>query len=425
MRLTPAITAAAIAVTAATLAAGCGSRPAPRLASPAELRGVAAVEPAVSPRPYAAADLTFGLDLLHAWCALDPTGNVVLSPASLSSGLGMAYLGARGRTATAMAGVLHLPPAPARSLAAGLHSRSLALRGLDGRGVTVAAADQVWADPSLLPLRSYLDAVATGYDAGIGRVPLLTSPARAAAQIDATVATATRGHIPRLLTANDIQNTVFVLTDALYLQARWATPFQPSSISSGPFSTAAGQHVQVHYLWGTGFSTAAADGWQAVSLPYQGGRLAMTALLPPARSTVPACQGLTSRVVTSLSRTLAAPANRNLAAIQLPEVNLTSHQALKTLLTRLGMGIAFAPDAADFSGVSPVAGYLGSVIHAATLRVDAAGTVATAATAVTIMPTAGYGGPTIVFNRPYLMLISDIRTGEPLFLTRVANPDLP
>ena len=33
---------------------------------------------------------------------------------------------------------------------------------------------------------------------------------------------------------------------------------------------------------GDGFGYATADGWQAVSLPYQGDKLTMTALLPPA-----------------------------------------------------------------------------------------------------------------------------------------------
>ncbi len=31
----------------------------------------------------------------------------------------------------------------------------------------------------------------------------------------------------------------------------------------------------------------------------------------------------------------------------------------------------------------------------------------------------------VAFTRPYLMLITDTRTGEPLFPARVANPDLP
>jgi serine protease inhibitor len=180
-----------------------------------------AVEPSVSPRPYAAADLAFGLDALGAWCRQDPSSNIVLSPSSLASGLGMAYLGAAGTTARAMARVLHLPAS--RSIQAGLQARSQALSRLDGLGVTVDTADRVWADPKLLPRRSYLNAVATGYGAGIGRVPLLTRPARAARQIDAAIASATRGHITKLVSAQAAQSAIFLLTDALYLKARWAT----------------------------------------------------------------------------------------------------------------------------------------------------------------------------------------------------------
>ena len=157
--------AAAAVVMASALAAGCGSRPASRVAPPVETRGVAVLEPAASAGPYAAADLAFGMDLLGAWCRQDPTANIVVSPASLASGLGMAYLGARGATARAMAAVLHLPATG--STAAGLQARSRALARLDGRGVTVDAADHVWADSKLLPLHAYLDAVATGYGASV------------------------------------------------------------------------------------------------------------------------------------------------------------------------------------------------------------------------------------------------------------------
>src|SRR5947209_19416534 len=86
------------------------------------------------------------------------------------------YLGARGGTARAMAGVLHLPAAGGQALAAGLQARSAALRGLGGPGVTLDASDQVWADPSLPTERGYLNAVATGYDAGLAKAPLLADP---------------------------------------------------------------------------------------------------------------------------------------------------------------------------------------------------------------------------------------------------------
>jgi hypothetical protein len=51
-------------VAVSALAAGCGTRPAPQLGAAREIRGVVAVEPPASPRPYAAADLAFGLDVL-------------------------------------------------------------------------------------------------------------------------------------------------------------------------------------------------------------------------------------------------------------------------------------------------------------------------------------------------------------------------
>src|SRR3984885_5688709 len=159
--------------------AGCGtttaSQPGPVIA-----HGVALREPLVSPRPYGAADTAFGLDVLNAWCQADPQANLVLSPASLASGLGMAYLGARGGTAQAMARVLDLPATGGQALEAGLQARSAALRGLDGPGVTLAASDQVWADPTLPTRRTYLNAVATGYDAGVAQAPLLSNPDRAA-----------------------------------------------------------------------------------------------------------------------------------------------------------------------------------------------------------------------------------------------------
>ena len=413
-------------VAVSTFAVGCGTRSAPQPGAAPQIRGVAAAEPPVSPRPYAAADLAFGLDVLGAWCRQDPTGNIVLSPSSLASGLGMAYLGAAGTTAQAMAKVLHLPASG--SIEAGLHARSRALARLDGPGVTVATADRVWADPKLLPRRSYLNAVATGYGAGVGRVPLLTDPARAASQIDATIAAATHGHITKLLSAQAAQSAIFVLTDALYLKARWASPFLPRQTTTGQFAAADGRHVQAHYLNGSEMTSASDGGWTAVSLPYQGGKLSMTALLPPAPSSAetPAgdCLDLGTATLGALTRKLHA-ARAVVNPLSLPEINLHTKTDLESLLTKLGMGVAFS-GAADFSAMSSLAASLGEVEHAATLRVDAQGTIASAATSVVVMPSAArVTGPPIVFNRPYLLLVSAAGSSEPLFLARVANPDEP
>ena len=82
----------------------------------------------------------------------------------------------------------------------------------------------------------------------------------------------------------------------------------------------------------------------------------------------------------------------------------------------------FTP-AADFTGLSPQACCIGLVEQAATLGIGEKGTVASAATAVGMEPSAARVlPPQVLFDRPYLMLVTDTTTGEPLFMARVANP---
>jgi serine protease inhibitor len=417
LRVTAGVAAAAV------VAAGCGSAPAPRRSPAAVSRGVVASVPPADPRPYGAADTAFGLNVLGAWCRQAPQANIVLSPESLATGLGMAYLGARGSTALAMARVLGLPPV-GPALEAGLHARSAALSRLDRRGVIVARSDRVWADPSLTTARGYLDELATGYGAGVWRVPLLTDPGRAVQQINAAIAAATRGHIPHLLTPGDLNGSGWVLTDALYLNAEWASPFQANRTKPGPFTAATGQRVTAQFLNGNGFRFATSGGWTGVSLPYRGGKLAMVALLPGSGSGgCPALPVATlGAVTTALANGKAGGGASGQASIALPKVSLHSLAAMKGVLTELGMGIAFG-GGADFTGMSPQACCIAAVIHAATLAVAEKGTVASAATAVGVAPSA-IQAPlhAVVFDRPYLLLVTDTATGEPLFLARVADP---
>ena len=109
-------------------------------------------------------------------------------------------------------------------------------------------------------------------------------------------------------------------------------------------------------------------------------------------------------------------------SVALPKLNLAVHISMKALLTKLGMGVAFT-SSADFTGLSSQACCIGLVQHAATLAIGEKGTVASAATAVGMEPTAGRVlPPQVVFDRPYLMLVTDSATGEPLFMARVTNP---
>jgi serpin B len=413
--------------------AGCASAGGPPAApTVAVTRGVAAVEPAADPRPLGAADTGFGLGVLRDWCAQYPGRNLVFSPSTLASSLGLAFLGARGTTAAGMARVLDLPASAGAALTAGLQARSNGLGRLNGPGVTVSASNQVWADPTLTTAPGYLNAVATGYGAGVARVPFLSRPASAADQVNGTIAAQTRGHIKKLVTPDMLRGVGWVLTSALYLDARWAAPFDPAKTGPGPFTLASGKSASARYLHGDGFNYAKAAGWTAVSLPYQGGKLTMTALLPPAGAGDCALPG-TARLaaLTGALRGGGSGPGRTAptvgtAEVELPKVSLdTSGPAgdMRPALTRLGMGQAFTDDA-DFTGLSPQAKALGFVQQAATLDVAEKGTVGAAAAATGISASAAPASPAvrIAFNRPYLMMVWAQTTGEPLFLAEVANP---
>jgi serpin B len=252
--------------------------------------------------------------------------------------------------------------------------------------------------------------------------------AEATREIDQAIATATHDLIPQLLAPGSLQDIGWVLTDALYLKAAWATPFEAGATGPGPFTTGSGRQVSAQFMNGGPDASASVSGWTAVWLPYGDGRLAMMAL-PPAG--LGGCALPTATQLGSLTIRLAAGGTDRGSGglltrdISLPKVDLQDKVSMKNLLTELGMGVAFSA-AADFAGLSPQACCIGVVEHAATLQVEEKGTVASAATAVGVVASAAQAGPPpVVFDRPYLMVVTDRMTGEPLFMARVTDPTQP
>ena len=391
-----------------------GHQPSPK---PPRLSVVLTSSQVTALRAYGAGDTKFGLRLLSALCRSQPGTNAVISPVSLATGLGMAYLGARGGTATAMARVLHLP-GDRQNLAAGLGARASLLSSLNRHGVTFSTSNRLWADPAVITNPGFVSALRAGYQAGLTHLPLLTNPDQARAKINAAVAADTRGHITDLLPPGSIPPDAigWIVTDALYLNAAWKYPFDAAMTQPGSFNTSSGE-VTAHYMNGGSFAVVKSAGWTAVSLPYRGNRLSMLAVLPPTGQKAAGCQLPTAGTVGGLAAGLAA--SHTQTYIALPKVKLASSYALKGVLASLGMGIAFGGHA-DFSGISPQACCIGFVQHAATLAVAEKGTVASAATAVGITATAAH--LVLSFDRPYMLLLRDSLTGEPLMLAWVANP---
>ena len=184
------------------------------------------------------------------------------------------------------------------------------------------------------------------------------------------------------------------------------------------FTLADGTQIQAPTMSGVLSLRYAADsGWQAVELPYIGDQLAMTIVVPDDLS------AFSASLSPDRYADIVSALESRLVSLTLPKFRFTARQDLATLLTELGMPLAFSSQA-DFSGITTAEPlHISSVIHEADIAVDDKGTEAAAATAVVIGDLSGPVEPIIVHvDRPFLFAIRDLQTGAILFLGQVTNP---
>jgi serpin B len=369
-----------------------------------------------------AADDRFGIDLL----AAAPAGNVAISPASVAIALQMVATGARGTTATQLADVLHLPSAAAAATSAQALLTGLSGAERDHRN-TLRVANTVWAQRGLPIAPAFSNTLRTRFASAMRTADFAGNPDGARQQVNSTVSSQTNGLIPQLFPARSLDgSTRLVLTNAIYLAASWATAFDKDKTAPGPFTRPDGSVVNVPMMHSddptadqpAAYGYAAGPGYQVVTLPYLGGKLAFTILLPATTSLTPLLDMLRDNGLPAVI----GEVRPTRIALAMPRFTIHTDLDLSATLAGLGMPVAFGADA-DFSGITTAEHLqIQTVQHDAVVRVDEHGTVAAAATGVGIQATAGVALLPVNVNHPFLFVITDTATGAPLFLGRVTDP---
>ncbi|MGK3962764.1 serpin family protein [Sorangium sp. So ce118] len=370
---------------------------------------------------------SFALDLGR---ALDSsTENIVYSPFSISTGLAMAYAGARTTTEQAIAKAMRfelpqerLHPAFNR-VHLELKKRAEGSSASVGGGFRLHTVNAIWSQVDLALQQPFLKVLGESYGVGALRLADFTDPEAAEGLINTWVKDRTEGKIPKLLDGAVNPDTKVVLTNAIYFDAAWQTSFNEEATKPGAFRRGDGASVTAEMMHGTQQSRhGAGDGWEAVEIPYAGAPVSMFLVLP--------AEGTADAFEASLDGAAleAIIASMQLRAVDvtMPKFSFGTCSYLRGALGGLGMEIAFSEADADFSGITPGGGaHIEDVVHQAVIDVDEAGTEAAAATAVLIAGTGGgmYFPPAaIVLDRPFFFFISDLETGALLFTGRVNDP---
>ncbi|HWU22942.1 MAG TPA: serpin family protein [Nocardioides sp.] len=356
-------------------------------------------------------------------------GNLVISPYSVAVALSMTLAGARGTTAAQMSSVLGAGALGDRwhdgvdALTSYVDGLAGEVKRADGSKATlgITTANALFGQQGMALMQGFLEVMARDYGTGVQTVDFAADPDHVADLINGWVADHTDQRITDLIAHGVLsRDDRLALVNAISLTAPWEMPFDKDSTRPGPFHLADGSTVRAPLMTKSDVGVTRVDGsgWSAARIPYAGGTLAMTVLVPDADRFDAVEKDLAGGV---LARALGAGRSTSLV-LTLPRWTSRTSVSLKAALQALGMPRAFT-DSADFGAMAEEPLKIGAALHQGYIAVDEDGTEAAAATAIVMQPTSGAARPeTFTVDRPFLYAVHDTAHGTPLFVGRVIDP---
>lgn len=394
-------------------------------------------------QPAAKATNEFGLDLYRK--VAGGNENLCLSPYSIEIALAMTFAGADGETRAEMARVLHLPQSGDE-----IHGSFSALQksletmaeetkrhpdpssGKPGDPITLAIANRLYAEKTYQFRENFLALTKSSYGAGLESVDFVHHFDEARIHINDWVTEQTRKRIRDLIPPGALDATArMVLTNALYLKAPWAKPFEKGATNPEPFHVKGDAPVDVPMMHkrldGVGY--AQKSGYSVLAIPYTGGQLNFVVLLPDQLDDLGALENKwTPEMLSECTKLSSADIVLTFPKFKMEPPTL----ALKEQLIALGMRTAFdePQGSANFDRLAPRKPNdylcLSKVFHKTFIAVDEEGTEAAAATAAVVMQVTSAMRPDepieVKVDRPFLYAIQHVPSGACLFIGRVTDP---
>lgn len=345
--------------------------------------------------------------------------NVFISPLSAMLALAMTYNGAENETKAAMADALELQGLEREDVNAFFKELSGILKNIDPE-VELSIANSIWSKAGLKFKEEFFDSVSEYYDA---ELQTLTD----AATVNNWVSEKTRKKIRSILDQVSPED-IMVLINAIYFKGMWKYKFDSSLTCDRDFTLLDGSTEKRPMMFQSGTFKYYEDAeFQAIGLPYGEGKLSMYVFLPSKQSSL-------RQVLDSLKTpnwdawlTRLHPMKGD---IILPRFKLEYDINLNDVLKAMGMGIAFNPSKADFSGMYQISDaenvFISLVKQKTFVEVNEEGTEAAAVTSVTMKLTS-VSEPEpekfkMVVDRPFFCAIIDNTSGTVLFMGAIVDP---
>ncbi|MCK5068768.1 MAG: serpin family protein [Bacteroidales bacterium] len=360
----------------------------------------------------------FGLELLKSVFKTEDAPNVMISPASVSIALGMAYNGAETTTRDAFEEVLNYDGLT-REEVNEITRELINVLVTNVKGNLLEIANSIWYNEDFPVKEEFISLNSHYFDAEVRELDFRT--AEAVKTINNWVSDKTHGKIDEIIDAID-PAVMMILVNAIYFNCVWETEFDPDDTYQAPFynedGTTYGQ-VEMMHLKST-LNASFTDDYSAVELSYKNGKFSMFLFLPTEENGV-------NTLVTQLdgdswNSWLEGFSEVEKFTVEMPKFEFEYERTLAEDLKSMGLEVAFSDTEADFSGISPVELFISDVIHKTYIKVNEEGTEAAAVTAIIFGTTSAGPQNYIRLDRPFLFAITENSSKSILFMGKVAEP---
>lgn len=349
--------------------------------------------------------------------------NVCISPYSIELALGMAANGSEDITKDEMLKVMHVKDLDAFNQAVMASKEKLEADAMD-----IRIANSVWYDENLLFNDSFegtfLPLLKNSYSAETFKSNFADNSTLST--MNDWITRATNDKITNIISEIP-QDTILILLNAVYFNARWEVPFPKEGTIDEVFHSPSGdQTVPFMHLNDGYFQYVEYKGIQALRMDYENSDMAMDILIPSDKeqSVTELFNNLTFEEKQELYQQLSDSEELSISILRLPKFEFSTESiSLNDYLIQLGMAEAFS-SGADFPLISEGA-FISQIYHKTFMKVDEDGTEAAAVTSVMVSKTALIAGDLISFEAdvPFMYYISDTSDGTVLFLGNMESID--
>jgi serpin B len=359
----------------------------------------------------------FGLELFKKVLNAEDEPNVMISPASVSIALGMAYNGAETTTRDAFEEVLNYQGLT-REEVNEITRELIHVLVTNVPGNLLEIANSMWYDNKLPVEPEFINLNSHYFDAEVNELDFRS--AEAVRTINDWVKDKTHGKINEVINSIDPE-VMMILINAIYFNCVWEVEFDPDDTHQADFYNEDGSlfgMVDMMKLK-SDLMVANNNSFRAIELPYKSGKFSMYLFLPSEESTLD--QLVQELDGASWQEWLLGFNERENFTVYMPRFEFEFERSLTDDLKAMGLDIAFT-EFADFSGISTIPLNISNVIHKTYIKVNEEGTEAAAVTTVMMQATSFNPKTELRFDHPFLFAITEKSSRSILFMGTVAEP---